>query len=73
MNGYETVGKTKVVSIDSFKELDLANNANYVTSWGACILLTWLRVAHMKKLRLYLIYDLDNISFLLNEIHDLKK
>ena len=53
-NGYETVGNIKVVSIDSFKQLEVVNNVNYVTSEAACILQIWLQVAHTSKLCLYL-------------------
>ena len=31
-NGYETVGNIKVVSIDSFKQLEVANKVDYVTN-----------------------------------------
>ena len=31
-NGYETVGNIKVVSVDSFKQLEVANKVDYVTN-----------------------------------------
>ena len=31
-NGYETVGNIKVVSIDSFKQLEVANKVDYLTN-----------------------------------------
>ena len=46
--------RDKVVSIDSFKQLEVVNNVNYVTSEAACILQIWLQVAHRSKLCLYL-------------------
>ena len=37
-NGYRTVGNVKVVSIDSFKQLQVANKVDCITNYVACIL-----------------------------------
>ena len=37
-NSYETVGDIKVVSIDNFNQLEIANKLDYFTNLAACIL-----------------------------------
>ena len=37
-NGYETVGKIKVIFIDILEQLAVANEIDYVTNSAACIL-----------------------------------
>ena len=36
-NGYKSVGNIKLVSIDSFKQLEVANKFDYVTNWAAWV------------------------------------
>ena len=52
-NGFETVNNIKVVSINSFKQLEVANKVD-TSKPKLCVYCKWLWVAQMRELCLYL-------------------